>query len=106
MKRDYTGIGAESGYDRGQIDKGIETIDEWQDLAENKTMAFSQGYAVNEAIKTFKIPKVSHVAQFGMICGHGLIGIRAQYQNGTAQIYLANNGCECIPVAMDFQESI
>jgi hypothetical protein len=103
MKRDYTSIGESSGYNQEQIDKGILTIDEWQDLAENNKMAFSQGYAVNEAIKTFKIPHVSHVAQFGMICGHGLIGIRAAYKNGIAQIYLADNGCECIPVAIDFQ---
>ena len=103
MKRDYTSTGADAGYNQEQIDKGILTIDEWQDLEKDKTMAFSQGFAVNEAIKTFKIPKVSHVAQFGMICGHGLIGIRAQYKNGVAQIYLADNGCECIPVAMDFQ---
>jgi len=103
MRRDYTSIGTVAGYDREQIDKGILTIDDWQDLKKDKTMAFSQGCAVNEAIRTFKIPHVSHVAQFGIICGHGLIGIRAQYKNGMAQIYLADNGCECIPVAIDFQ---
>ena len=102
MKRDYIEI-AKDIYSKEQIDTGIETIDEWQDMEQNKSLAFSQGFAVNEAVRQFKIPKVSHVAQYGMICGHGLIGIRAHYKNGMAQIYLADNGTACIPVAVDFQ---
>jgi hypothetical protein len=105
MRRDYTKIGESEGYTRELIDAGIKTIDDWQDLEKDKTMAFSQGFAVNEAIKVFNIPHVSHVAQFGMVCGHGLIGIMAQYKNGMAKIYIADTGCECIPVAIDFEEN-
>lgn len=105
MRRDYTAIGEREGYTKEAIDSGILTAQDWQDISVDKSVAFSQGYAITEAIKQFRIPKVTHVSQFGMIDGHSLLGIRAKYKNGLAEIYIADNGLDAIPVAIDFEQN-
>jgi hypothetical protein len=109
MRRDYTEIGQKEGYTKEIVDKGIASIDAWIDTTKGSTsLPMSQGMAIKEVIKELRIPKVSRVAIHGAICGaegmYGLYGIHAEYKAEFVTIYIADNGCEVIPVAMDVED--
>lgn len=104
--RRYTDIGKVEGYVPESIDRSIAVAEseDWQDLTVDKSMPFSQGYAINSAIEQMRIPKVTSAYFFGTIGEHGFYGLQAEYKNGTARIYMADNGCDCVVVAIDFAE--
>lgn len=113
MRRDYTQIGEKEGYTRGAIDAGILSIEDWipttRITGESVSLPMMQGMAINEAISQLKLPKVSEVAIFGDITsgsGHayGLYGIKCEYKNEFVTVYIADDGCDVIPVAMDVTE--
>lgn len=106
MERTYTKVG-EKEANPAQIDEAIETL-EWIEPKGKQPMA--QAMAISEVIQECKIPKVSHIAIHGMITGnhlqspYGFYGIKAQYKNGKAIIYMMDTGCEVIIMASDFIE--
>lgn len=68
-----------------------------------------QGMAIQEFIKSFRIPRVSAVAVFGGIRGGGgedlgLYGIKAHYKKETVIFYIADSGTHITPVAADVEE--
>lgn len=65
------------------------------------TMGFSQGYAIREAIKEFKVPDVSHVGESIALAKYGFYGIRGHYSNGIVQLYFLDIGTAIVPVATE-----
>lgn len=106
MERTYTNVGKSEATPE-QIDRAIETL-EWIEPKGKQPMA--QGMAISEVIVECRIPKVSHIAIHGMIYRselqnpYGFYGIKAQYKNGKASIYIMDTGCEVIIMASDFEE--
>ncbi len=107
MERTYTKVGKPEATP-DQIDKAIDTL-EWIEPKGSQPMA--QGMAISEVIIECRIPKVSHIAIHGLISGchpenpYGFYGIKAQYKNGKACIYMMDTGCEVIIMASDFEEN-
>jgi hypothetical protein len=76
---------------------------EWQELfPAGVTMAMMPGEAIKAAIAELRLPKVSHVATSNEMAPYGLIGIRAHYKNGTANVYLVDEGCQIVVLCSDF----
>ena len=49
------------------------------------TLGMMPGMAIQEAVKAFRIPKVSHVAVSHELAPLGLYGVRGHYSNGVGQ---------------------
>lgn len=73
------------------------------------------GLAIREVIAQLDLPKVTRVAWGGLIeepdpadprwtAAYELLGIEANYSNGTAQLYVLDKGGECTPLCADFEE--
>lgn len=90
----FTNIGKE--YSKDNEDKILKEIDslEWQDLP-LKDAPFGQGYAIQGAIKEWKIP-AKKVALYGMFCSYGFYGIQTKKQ----QIFFLDDGCSLTPIAL------
>jgi len=95
-------------FSHGQEDKIKDEIEhaQWETVEPGKTYPMGQGMAVQSAIKEFKIPKVSHVALYGMLSNLGLYGIRGHYKNGTVEIFFVDDGVSLTPVAANEPESM
>lgn len=109
MKRDYTKIGESEGFTREAVDRGIETVTEWE--APSSRLPMMQGMAIQEFIKSFRVPTVSSVAVFGGIRGGsgedlGLYGIKAHYKSQDVTFYIADSGTHITPVAADVEERL
>jgi len=76
----------------------------WQEIPPGGSleMPMCQGLAIKEAIKALRLPKVSHVAESSALAPYALLGIRAHYANGTADIFIVDEGSRCTPVFADF----
>jgi hypothetical protein len=73
---------------------------EWRTLP--CEMGMGPGMAIKEAIKAFKIPKVSRVATSSEIAPYGLLGVEGNYKNGRCQIFLVDDGLSVTPIRTDF----
>ena len=107
MRRDYTKIGESEGFTRETVDRGIETVTEWETPSGHLPMM--QGMAIQEFIKSFRVPQVSSVAVFGGIRSGagddlGLYGIKAHYKDQDVTFYIADSGTHITPVAADVEE--
>lgn len=93
-KLEFTKIGSE--YTKDNESKVLAEIDslEWQDLP-IKEAPFSQGYALTEIIKEWKIP-AKKVAMYGCLSNCGLLGVQTKKQ----QIFFVDNGLEVIPIGL------
>lgn len=102
MERTWTSVGKE--HTEGKEVELAEIFGrmEWQKLP--CTMAAMPGMGIKEAIKQLQIPKVSHVSCSNELAPYGLMGIKARYKNGSATIYLVDEGIGVVPIASDFQE--
>ena len=100
MKRTWTNVGKEHTEGKEVELNEIFNRMEWHELP--YTMGAMPGMGIKEAIKQFKIPKVSHVATSNELAPYGLLGIKAQYKNGNAIIYLVDEGIGVVPIASDF----
>ena len=108
MRRDYTKIGEREGFTREAVDRGIETVTEWEPPSGRLPMM--QGMAIREFIKSFRVPKVSYVAVFGSIRSGagdelGLYGIKAHYKTEDVTFYIADSGTHITPVAADISDA-
>jgi len=72
---------------------------EWEAVEKGKSYPFSQGMAIDEAIKQFRIPKVTHVSLYGVFSGLGLYGIRAHYKDEEVDIFFVDDGVSITPIA-------
>ena len=68
-------------------------------------LGFTQGYAIKEAIKEFKIPNISSISDNGFFNGLACYGIKGHYENGIAISYFLDTGCALIPICVNFQEA-
>ena len=96
----YTEIGKKEGYTEESITETAEKL-EWVEIIPEMKLPFSQGYAINEMIKEFKI-KAGKIAYNGIIRNgneeHGFYGIETTMGQ---RLYFADCGCSLCPVAID-----
>ena len=100
MKRTFTQVGKEHTEDKeAEIGGMIDRLN-WQAIP--CEMGMMPGEAIKNVIKELRIPKVSHVAASHEMAPYGLLGIKAHYKNGDANIYLVDEGCATVVIASDF----
>ena len=100
MNRTWTEVGEEYTRDKqGDIAAMIERM-EWRTLP--CEMGMGPGIAIKEAIKDFKIPKVSRVATSNELAPYGLLGVEGNYRNGRGQIFMVDDGLSVTPICTDF----
>ena len=99
MKRTWTEVGEK--YTRGKqgdIAVMVERM-EWRTLP--CEMGMGPGMAIKEAIKAFKIPKVSRVATSNEMAPYGLLAVEGHYKNGRAQVLMVDDGVSITPICSD-----
>ena len=100
MKRTWTEVGEKYTRDKqGDIAAMIERM-EWRTLP--CEMGMGPGMAIKEAIKDFKIPKVSRVATSNELAPYGLLAVEGNYKNGRGQIFMVDDGLSVTPLCTDF----
>lgn len=99
MQRNWTQNGEKEGFERSKIEAAIFSL-EWQALPVELGMMPGEG--IKAAIKELRIPRVSHVAVSSELAPYGFYGIRAQYSNGRAEIFIADMGTYLCPIVSDF----
>jgi hypothetical protein len=100
LKRNWTKVGEEYTRDKqGDITAMIERM-EWRTLP--CEMGLGPGMAIKEAIKTFKIPKVSQVATSNEMAPYGLLAVEGHYKDGRGRIFLVDDGLSVTPICTDF----
>ena len=57
---------------------------------------------MKEVIKELRIPKVSHVAYSHEMAPYGLMGVKAHYKNGDANVFMVDEGSNIVIIATDF----
>ncbi len=99
MKRTWTEVGEEYTRDKqGDIAAMIERM-EWHTLP--CEMGMGPGIAIKEAIKAFKIPKVSRVATSNEMAPYGLLAVEGNYKNDRGQIFMVDDGLSVTPICTD-----
>ena len=104
MKRTYTECGKRDGYKQDEIYKAILRTN-WETFR-TENLPFSQGEALKAVISQCNIPlsKISRMDLHNTIKGsNGFYALDVKYKNGQAQIYIADNGCNIMVVASDFE---
>lgn len=105
MDRNWTNVGLEyvKKDQREEIGKGFDGA-KWSPLP--CRLSFSGGMLIHEAIQAMKIRKPTHVFDYhdcpARIGHYGIIGLRATYPNGTANIYFLDLGGEAVVLCTDF----
>jgi len=98
MRYDFTNIGKEVCADEYYLKSVYDSL-EWVEVKPKLEMPFSQGYAINAFIKTFKVPKVSHVSWDGANVGSlGMYAVRGHYSNGVVDLCFVDDGYQLIPI--------
>ena len=64
-------------------------------------MGMGPGMAIKEAIKTFKIPKVSRIATSNEMAPYGLLAVEGNYKNGRGHIFMFDDGLSVTPICTD-----
>lgn len=130
-RRDWMNVGARytTPERRQQVEQEIARL-KWTTFADAKdgtlSLPFCPGEAIKKAIRELRIPKVTAIAwtagtgkrtrpaclnfpgRTGDEDGEypGLYGIEGNYKNGRVRLYVADNGTEILPVAVDFWEKV
>jgi len=100
MERTWTKVGKHHTHGREEDIGGMIDRLNWKEIP--CEMGMMPGEAIKAAIKELRIPKVSHVANSHEMAPYGLLGIKAHYKNGDANIYLVDEGCSTVVIATDF----
>lgn len=103
MTRTWTRIGEAHSQDQhaqlGAILDGLT----WRAIPPGGAeVAAMPGLAMRAAIRELRLPQVSHYAISHDLAPYGLYGLRAHYQDGTANVYLVDDGSQTVVVASDF----
>jgi len=104
MKRNWT----QTGRDHNGTDEqkallgGMFDRLEWQELYPGMELPMMPGEAIKATIVELRLPKVSHVALSNEMAPYGLIAARAHYKNGTANVYLVDEGSQLVVLCSDF----
>ena len=77
----------------------------WHPLTPETEEAAMPALGIRAAIRELRLPKVSHYAIGHELAPYGLYGIRAHYRNGTAEVYLVDEGSQMLVLASDFSPS-
>ena len=104
MKRNWTSVGADYN-DTPEQKKHLSDIFDglsWGELKQGLSLPMGPGMAIEEAIKELRIPKPSHYALSNELAPYGLIAIRGHFKNGRADVYLLDEGHQCVVLASDF----
>jgi hypothetical protein len=102
MKRTWTKVGEEYTQDKHTEITGMIDRLKWQSIPCD--MAAGPGLAIKEAIKKFRIPKVTSVACSNEMAPYGLESIEGNYKNGRVRIYLVDDGVSLTPICTDLFE--
>ncbi len=105
MERNWTQVGRDhNGTDEQKtILGGMFDRLEWQEIfPAGITLPMMPGEGLKEAIRELGLPKVSHVAISNEMAPYGLMAARAHYKNGTANVYLADEGSRLVVLCSDF----
>ncbi len=65
------------------------------------SLPMMQGEGLKQAIKEYRIPKVSHVGYSSELAPYGLLAIRGHYKSETVEIYVIDCGSEIMAVCVD-----
>jgi hypothetical protein len=106
MRVSFTKVGAE--YTSGREDQISQAVQRAQWHPIPYKMSFSGGEGLKAAIKEFRIPKVSHAADYyDFVSGiphpegeFGLLGVRGHYTNGVVDVIFVDFGIGLCPVCM------
>ena len=103
MERTWTEVGKE--HTKNKQEEVAAMIDrlEWQSIP--CTMPMGPGEGLKSVIKELRIPKVSHVAFSHEMAPYGLMGVKAHYKNGDANVYMVDEGSNIVIIASDFSTS-
>lgn len=101
MKRTWTSVGAKYNATDRQKTRLAGVFDRLQWQAIPCDMAAMPGMAIKTAIQELRIPKASHVASSHELAPYGLVAIRGHFTNGTAQVYVLDEGCSLVVLASD-----
>jgi hypothetical protein len=95
----WTKVGADH-INREQAAAAIDRL-VWLDLSipENRTQGMMPAMGISECIKQLHIPHVSHIAISSDLAPCGLYGIRGRYTNGIGEVFILDEGTDCIPIA-------
>jgi len=101
---EFMNIGKE--YSQGNEDEVKEIVlnAEWEETGKGKSFPMGQGMAVDEAIKGYRIPKVSHVSLYNDFCGLGFYGIRGHYTGKEVDVFILDDGVSCTPIVAHVKE--
>jgi len=104
MKRTWTKAAKEyndTEKQRCHLAKAFNSLT-WQSIKGGLDMPALPGLGIKAAIKELRLPKVSHVADSAALAPYGLYGIRANYKDGRADVYLMDLGTRMVVLASDF----
>lgn len=104
MERTWTNIGnAYNSTDeqKAHLSQAFASL-QWQEIGDGLTLPMMPAEGIKSAIKTLRLPKVSHVAVSHELAPYGLYGIRSHYKNGRADVYLIDEGSSITVLASDF----
>jgi len=100
LNRTWTEVGEQYTRDKQEAIAAMIERMEWRTLP--CEMGMGPGMAIKEAIKTFKIPKVSRVATSNEMAPYGLLAVEGNYKNGRGQIFMVDDGLSVTPLCTDF----
>lgn len=102
MQRTWTQIG--KPHTEGNEEKLAAYFDrlEWKPLTGSNEEAMMPALGIQSTIKQLRLPMVSHYAISFDMAPFGLYGVRCQYKNGLAQVYVCDEGCQIVPLCSDF----
>lgn len=85
-----------------RIQRAAEGL-EWEPFG--GSLPFSQGYAIRETIKAFRMRPSRVAVQGGVVAigdeSYALLGIEAEYANARVRLYVLDRGSELVPLFVD-----
>ena len=107
-RRDYMSNGSEYTDTQAKRDKLQSVVDglEWETFGVGLQLPAMPGMAIETAIKEYRIPRVSRVAVSHEYAPYGFCAVTGNYKNGTADVYLIDDGCSVRAIAADFTQRV
>lgn len=102
MQRNWTQVGHEHNGTQEQRDRLSDAFDalDWQPIP--CTMSGMGGLGIQACINELRLRNVSHVAESHELAPYGLYGIRCGFANGSARVYVCDEGSQMVVLASDF----
>lgn len=105
---DWLGVGREvHGGDHRGVEAAIAAM-EWVDYVKGMSLPFSQGHAIRELMKEFRINRITALSYDGAVYhtpGKGsedgnwhIMGIQIPYKDGPRRLYFADGGTHLVPL--------